>query len=329
MTTTYPRHRSRPTGPAPHARVDGGTSPRTGRRVALAAAVVAALAGVAVGSLAVARYVTADSRHDFLRPDGWPAHGQAAYATDAVAGRADGPQAAVPIASLAKVMTAYLVVTDLPLRPGQDGPTLTVTAHDVADTARRRAEEQSVVPLRVGEVLSERQALMALLLPSANNVAAMLSRLDGRSPAAFVARMNDMAHSLRMRHTHYTDPSGFDEHTVSTASDQLILARRAGANPTLALMMATREYPLPYGPTVRNTDSVLGQHGILGMKTGSDDAAGGCFMFHARQRVGGRVVDVWGVVLGQHGRHLITAGLYAGVQLADRAVSADPPPAWH
>ncbi len=47
------------------------------------------------------------------------------------------------------------------------------------------------------------------------------------------------------------------------------------------------------------------------MKTGSDDAAGGCFMFRARRMVDGHAVELIGVVLGQQGHRLISAGLYA------------------
>jgi D-alanyl-D-alanine carboxypeptidase (penicillin-binding protein 5/6) len=69
---------------------------------------------------------------------------------------------------------------------------------------------------------------------------------------------------------------------------------------------------------VQNTDALLGTDGFVGMKTGSDDAAGGCFMFRSRRELHGRAVDLIGVVLGQHGDNLISAGLYAAKQLADR-----------
>jgi D-alanyl-D-alanine carboxypeptidase (penicillin-binding protein 5/6) len=82
--------------------------------------------------------------------------------------------------------------------------------------------------------------------------------------------------------------------------------------------MATRSYRLPVAGDVDNTDTLLGQDGFVGMKTGSDDAAGGCFMFRTRREVHGRTVDLIGIVLGQHGHNLITAGLYAAKQLADR-----------
>src|SRR5207302_547813 len=80
-------------------------------------------------------------------------------------------QHAAAIASIAKVMTAYLVLRDHRLRLGQDGPTITLTDDDVADTDRRRGQRESVVSIAAGEQLTERQALQALLLPSANNIA--------------------------------------------------------------------------------------------------------------------------------------------------------------
>jgi D-alanyl-D-alanine carboxypeptidase (penicillin-binding protein 5/6) len=69
---------------------------------------------------------------------------------------------------------------------------------------------------------------------------------------------------------------------------------------------------------VTNTNSLLGQDGFVGMKTGSDDAAGGCFMFRSERHTGGGTVTLLGVVLGQQGHNLISAGLYAAKQLADR-----------
>jgi len=215
-------------------------------------------------------------------------------------------QQPVPIASLAKVMTAYLVLRD----PHE--VTVTVTDDDVADTERRAGRDESIVHVAAGETLTERQALIAILLPSANNVAAMLARASAGSQDAFVARMNDMAQALGMRHTIYTDPSGFDEGTRSTADDQLILAQRAMQVPEFASLVALRSGVLPVAGTVHNTDSLLGTDGFVGIKTGSDDAAGGRFMFRVR-RAGG---DLTGVVLGRGGHNLIAAGLNAAQDLA-------------
>jgi D-alanyl-D-alanine carboxypeptidase (penicillin-binding protein 5/6) len=189
----------------------------------------------------------------------------------------------------------------------------------------RRSQEQSLVEVSAGEELTERQALMAVLLPSANNVAVMLARFTAGSVKKFVSRMNAMAAALGMWDTNYTDPSGFDDRTSSTASDQLILARVAVHDEVLADMMATRSYRLPVAGTVQNTDTLLGKDGFVGMKTGSDDAAGGCFMFLTHRVIDGKTVDMVGVVMGQPGHNLIHAGLYAARQLANRTapVAAD------
>lgn len=316
-----------PTGPS----VTPPQSPRLTRRgrLLLGLAVIAALAG-ATAAVAVAGEMHDDSRHHYLGANHWPAQGEAAYVIDHGQPQLGPHQIPAPIASVAKVMTAYVVLHDLPLRPGQNGPSLTVTRRDVADTNRRAAEGQSVVAVRAGERLSERDALMAMLLPSANNVATMLARFDAGSVPAFVAEMNATAHSLGMAATTYTDPSGFDPRTASTAADQLKLARAIAHNRTFDRMVRTRTYRLPVVGVVHNTDILLGTEGFVGTKTGSDDPAGSCFMFRVRRWIvrhrRGRMVTIIGVVLGQPGDNLIVSGQYAARQLVDAVAPAAPTP---
>src|SRR5262249_45362464 len=147
----------------------------------------------------------------------WPAYGQAAVVLTGQPQVQAGPnQHPAAIASVAKVMTAYLVLQDHPLRTGEDGPTITLTDDDVADTDRRRQQQESVVSIATGEQLTELQALQALLLPSANNIAAVLARWDAGSTDRFVARMNAAARSLGMAQTRYTRPTAYDDATLST-----------------------------------------------------------------------------------------------------------------
>src|SRR5207247_8799122 len=211
----------------------------------------------------------------------WPAYGQAAVQIGQSRVHSGPNQHAAPIASVAKVMTAYLVLRDLPLRAGQDGPTITLTDADMADTDRRREQEESVVSIAAGEELTELQALQALLLPSANNIALVLARWDAGSADRFVARMNATARSLGMTHTRYTDPSGFDDATVSTAADQVRIVDRAMRLPVFASIVAPPRPTPPLAGTVHNTNTLLGHDGFVGVKTGSDDAAGSCFAFRA------------------------------------------------
>ena len=239
----------------------------------------------------------------------WPVRGQAAVAVDDQLIGTSGSRRPAPIASLAKVMTAYVVLAVRPIGVAQDGFTLAITGAQVRDTARRRAQGESLVPVRAGERLTERQALLALLLPSANNMAAILATEVGGTETAFVARMNASARALGMRDTTYTDPSGFDPGTVSTAADQLVLERAAMRLPTFADLVARPSATVPVAGVIVNTDELLGQDGFVGTKTGSDDDAGGCFMFQSVQHIGTRDVVIAGVVLGQRGGPLIAVAL--------------------
>src|SRR5437763_3536130 len=248
----------------------------------------------------------------------WPAYGQAAVQVGQSQVQAGPNQHAAAIASLAKVMTAYLVLRDHPLRLGQDGPTITLTDADVADTDRRRRQQESVVSIAAGEELTERQALQALLLPSANNIAAVLARWDAGSADRFVARMNANARSLGMTHTRYTDPSAHDDATVSTAADQVRIVDRAMRLPVFASIVATPSATLPVAGIVHNTNTLLGHDGFVGIKTGSDDAAGGCFAFRAVRWIDGKRTTITGVVLGQPGHDHIAAGLVAAAAMVDR-----------
>src|SRR5215211_6160709 len=248
----------------------------------------------------------------------WPAYGQAAVQIGRSQVQAGPNQHAAPIASVAKVMTAYLVLRDHPLRPGLDGPTITLTNADVADTDRRRRQQESVVPIAAGEQLTELQALQAVLLPSANNIAAVLARWHSGSEGRFVARMNATARSLGMTRTRYTDPSGYDEATVSTAADQVRLVDRAMRLPVFARIVATASATLPVAGTVHNTNTLLGRNGFVGVKTGSTAAAGGCFAFQAIRWIGGKRTTITGVVLGQPDHNQIAAGLAAADAMVDR-----------
>jgi len=306
------------------------------RRARVAGLLVGVAAVAAVGSRLTASSPSRAASTDALRivyggaalATVWPADGQAAFVrTGRPQIQASPNQHAAPIASVAKVMTAYLVLRDHPLRLGQEGPAITLGDADVADTERRREREESVVPVAAGERLTELQALQALLLPSANNVAVVLARWDAGSVGRFVARMNAAARSLGMTHTRYTDPSGYDDGTVSTAADQVRIVEQAMRVPVFASLVATPSATLPVAGTVHNTDALLGHDGFVGVKTGSDDAAGGCFAFRAVRWIDGRRTTITGVVLGQPGRDRIAAGLAAADAMVDRIAGGRPAPA--
>ena len=214
-----------------------------------------------------------------------------------------GAHRPVPIASVAKVMTAYIVLRDHPLSPGQPGPDIVVQAAEAAAYPAEVRAGDSLVPVTAGERVSERQALEALLLPSADNMAWILARWDAGRQAAFVARMNATARALGMTATRYTDPSGLAASTVSSAADQVVLGTAAMHQPALAAITAMRSGVIPVAGLVRNLNTLLGQDGIAGLKTGSDSAAGGCVLLASWRDVrgGGSRVLIVAAVLGQPG----------------------------
>jgi D-alanyl-D-alanine carboxypeptidase (penicillin-binding protein 5/6) len=216
---------------------------------------------------------------------------------------AQAPTAVLPIGSVAKVMTALVVLAQEPLIGDAPGPTYVITEQDVAIYQQVVAEDGSNVPVAVGEQFSERQLLLALLLPSANNIAETLGVWVAGGQTAFVGLLNSEAETLGMTQTHFADASGYSPQTVSTAADLIKLGEAALANPELAALVATTSAVMPDGSTVRNLDTDLGTvPGWLGIKTGSTSEAGGCLLFAAQHRgpLGGAPeVTVVGAVLGQ------------------------------
>jgi len=245
---------------------------------------------------------TAAPRRERLAAVSWPADGVSAADISGF-GVVAGPGATrpVPIASVAKVMTAYVVLHDHPLPSGESGPDIAVQPSEAAAYSSQARDGDSLVPVAAGERLTERQALEALLLPSADNMAWILARWDAGSRAAFAARMNATARRLGMSGTTYTDPSGLDPSTTSTAADQVRLGMAAMRVPALAAIVAKSAAVVPVAGVVRNYNTLLGQDGIAGLKTGSTQAAGGCVLIAAWYKASGRKTLIVAAAFGQPG----------------------------
>jgi D-alanyl-D-alanine carboxypeptidase (penicillin-binding protein 5/6) len=225
-----------------------------------------------------------------------------------------------PLASVTKLMTALVVLRAHPLRPGASGPSIKVRPADVATYRSDLAGNQSVLKVEAGEELSEREALEGLLVASANNVAYILARWDAGSTGAFVGRMNATARALGLKRTRFVEPSGLNAGNVGSAIDMMRLGARALADPTVASIVRFGEVSLPVAGIVINYDYAVGHHNIIGLKTGSSSAAGGNFVFAAREVVDGRTRTAVGAVLKQEGTSDLDVALAAGVRLANAAL---------
>jgi D-alanyl-D-alanine carboxypeptidase (penicillin-binding protein 5/6) len=250
----------------------------------------------------------------------WPMQGQAAFVLGSGRPSASPHERPAPIASLAKVMTAYLTLKRYPLSGAQAGFVMTVTAADAHAETNDVSEGQSGVVVQVGEQLTERQLLEALLIPSGNNIAQMLADHVAGSGSGFVTEMNTEARALGMTHTIYTDPSGFDPGTVSTAADQLRVFRQAMRSPVFRQIVSMASVTLPVAGTLRNFNPLVAD-GYAG-KTGSDSAAVGCLAFFTQVTVGGRRQTAVGVVMGQGQGSNTVEILAAAAQAAQQLVAS-------
>ncbi|WP_405752044.1 D-alanyl-D-alanine carboxypeptidase [Streptomyces sp. NBC_01411] len=232
----------------------------------------------------------------------WPSEGQGKISVAGL-GTVDGfgDEKPVPIASMAKSMTAYLILQDHPMKPGAKGASIPVDA-----TAEKEGHydktggESTLNTIKKGDVLSEKDALSAIMIPSANNVARLLARWDSGSEAVFVKKMNDTAKKLGMTNTKYTDPSGLTASTVSTAADQVKLGQELVKIPALMDITKLPSWTDPSGKTWGNYNRLVPYNGAIGMKTGSTTNAGASLLFAAEQKVGGTTQYIVGAILSQH-----------------------------
>lgn len=253
----------------------------------------------------------------------WPATGEGAVGVQGSGLIAAGPgQRSVPIASVTKIMTAYLVLRDHPLSGSEGGPRLTMTEQDALAFQHDAESDDSNLDVVAGEVLDERQLLEGLLIPSADNVADLLAAWDAGSIPAFVAEMNATARALGMTGTHYADASGLDPASRSTAADQVRLASLAMENPVFASIVDHASVRLPVSGEVWNYNPLVGVDGVVGVKSGFTSAAAACLVAAAWRTVGGRRVLLVSAALGQ------PDGL-EGAAAADRALLDAATPLLH
>ena len=213
----------------------------------------------------------------------WPDSGQAAIGASGFGLLAtSGQQTPVPTASISKLITALTVLKAKPITADKSGPILTLTQADVDIYHNYSGLGGSVIPVAVGEQLTEYQALQAMLLPSANNIADSLAIWAFGSLANYADYANKMLADYKLFNTHVgTDASGLSPTSTSTASDLVLLGEIASSNPVIAEITDQSTAVLPMAGTVKNVNWLLGTAGINGLKTGNSDEAGGAYLFTA------------------------------------------------
>jgi len=190
-----------------------------------------------------------------------------------------------PMGSITKVMTALLVI-----RAGDLGREIKVTRGAIRYVHKRGASSAGLI---AGDVLTARQLLEAMLLPSGCDAAYLLATSYGPGRPAFIAKMNAAAQAMGLTSTHFSHYDGMPyptEHsTYSSPADLIRLGEQAMRVPLFRQIVAQRSYyvataPAHHGYLWHTTNELLGSYrGVLGIKTGNTDAAGNCFLFEARR----------------------------------------------
>jgi D-alanyl-D-alanine carboxypeptidase len=215
------------------------------------------------------------------------------------------PAKPVPMASLTKLMTAYVALRllgDAPLGSKCE----TVSAADVAAYDHEVATGQSRVEIALGEVLCIPDLIKGLIVHSAGDYALILSHLFGTSTSAFVAKMNETALLLGMENTTYVEPTGINAHNVSNPKDQVILAGRLMQYSIIREAARLQSVVLPVAGLVTSFTPLLGRYHVIGLKSGRTDIAGGCDVMARRITLDGKIRLVLVAVFGARGGDVLT-----------------------
>jgi len=197
-------------------------------------------------------------------------------------------------------MTALAILEKHPLQPGEQGPSISITKTDEELFSEYWAKNGTSVSLPAGSEISEYRALQYILIPSANNVADTAVVWAFGSMEEYTKYANDLAKRLGMENSNFADASGFSPKTTSTASDLIKLGEKAMQNPVFAEIVKTWEVELPDGNKAQNSNVFLDYNGngVIGIKTGDTDQAGGVYMTAAEHEVDGQTIQIITVVMG-------------------------------
>ncbi|MFG6492896.1 D-alanyl-D-alanine carboxypeptidase family protein [Microbacterium sp. P03] len=200
----------------------------------------------------------------------WPAEGSAAVEISGI-GTLASAEDAVPMASITKVVTALLVLEEMPLAQGEQGPDFAFTSADRAAYWSYLSNNESALNVPVGGTLSEYQMLQGMLMGSAGNYADRLAGNLWPSDVVFAKAANTWLSAHGVPGITVVEPTGIEYDNLASPSALLKLGEKALANPVIAEIVATRSVDLPGAGIVENTNGLLADPGVLGIKTGSLD----------------------------------------------------------
>ncbi len=237
----------------------------------------------------------------------WPEKGSAAVAvagfeSTGEAGTVASTADAASIASITKLVTALMVLDRAPLAVGETGPEYAFGSADRSAYQSTRSRGESATPVPVGGSLNEFQMLQAILIASANNYAQRMADQFWPSDAVFARAAAEWLSAHGVSGVTIVEPTGIDPGNTATPAGVVALSRKALEHPVIAQIVATREAELPGVGTITNTNDLLADPGVVGIKTGTLKTKSGEANDLAAAKdltVGGQTVRVFATVLGQ------------------------------
>ena len=183
-----------------------------------------------------------------------------------------------PTASMAKMILALAIMREKPFELGEQGETITIDEKYYQLYEDYTSKGGSVSAVEVGEEISEYDALASVMLPSSNNMADTLAIWAFGSLIEYQDYASEMLREWGLDNTTVgIDASGFDPSTTSTASDMAKIGARVMQQPVLREIVSLKEHEVPVAGTLTNTNGLLGQNSISGVKTGYiGEASGYC-----------------------------------------------------
>ncbi|MFD4958300.1 D-alanyl-D-alanine carboxypeptidase family protein [Microbacterium sp. NPDC058389] len=265
------------------------------------AAVLAAYAGTTLlwPLNAVAPTITAIQVQPVAAPAAvpvWPAQGSAAEAVEGIGTLASTPDADA-IASITKVVTALVVLDEMPLAVGEQGPEYRFSAADRNAYWQYLRQGESALDVPAGGTLTEYQLLQGMLIGSAGNYADRLAQSLFPSDAVYASAANKWLAAHGVPGITLYEPTGIDKRNTASPESLIPLAQKALANPVIAEIVAQKSVDLPGAGTVENTNGLLADPGVIGLKTGTLDAWN---LLSAKDiAIGDTTVRLYASVLGQ------------------------------
>lgn len=255
----------------------------------------------------------------------WPAQGSAAVTVDGVGTATASALDAVPMASITKVVTALVVLEQAPLALGEEGRRFQFTSADRTSYWAYRSRGESALDVPVGGSLTEYQMLQGMLIGSAGNYADRLASTFWPTDAVYAAAAGSWLTQHGITGVRVVEPTGIDPGNTATPESLLALGKRALANPVIAEIVRTAAVDLPGAGLVTNTNPLLADPGVVGIKTGTLDLYN---LLAAKDlTIDGTPVRVYADVLGQaddDARDAATRALFAQVELELQPVPSVP-----